>query len=201
MLNGSDSSTPLPLAYASPPAPRPRRPLVLVVIAVSAVLAGMLVGATTNAVNGAVSPTYFMIVMGWDDTGVWFASVQEGILEGLVIGIFLSAILTIAIGIITRATCSYREALRWLVGVVIAVYVFWAVGGILGVAWAAASPVSYQNTFIFRPLGFWQTVRFAWVGGTIWGAYFGGLLAVAVGLIVFHLKWKRQMMRESGAAG
>jgi hypothetical protein len=93
---------PMRLGYAGPPLRRPYRPFALVGIAITAVVAGMFVGATTNAVNGAVSPIYFEIVMGWDSTGVWLQSVEQGILEGFVIGIFLSSILTLAIGLITR---------------------------------------------------------------------------------------------------
>jgi hypothetical protein len=193
----AEPQMPMRLGYAGPPLRRPYRPAALVGIAITAVVAGMFVGATTNAVNGAVSPTYFEIVMGWDSSGVWLASVQQGILEGFVIGIFLSFILTLAIGLITRASCTYGHALRWLAGVVVAVFRLWMIGGIVAVVWAAVSPGSYRNTFIREPLNFWQTVRFAWVGGTIWGAYLGGLLAVGVGLVLFHVRWRRELMRDT----
>lgn len=162
------------------------------------VVAGMFVGATTNAVNGAVSPTYFTWVMGWDGFGVWLASIQQGILEGTVIGTLLSLVLTLGIGLITRATCTYLYALRFLLGVVFAVYVTWAVGGAIGVVWAARAPSYFLNTFVGTYLNFRELLRFAWVGGTIWGAYLGGPLAVLISLIVFHFRWRRQIMAESG---
>jgi hypothetical protein len=197
IIMSAEPQIPLRLGYAGPPSRRPSRPGALVGIAITAVVAGMFVGAATNAVNGAVSPIYFEIVMGWDSTGVWVQSVEQGVLEGFVIGIFLSFILTLAIGLITRASCTYGYALRWLAGVVGAVLGLWMMGGVAAVVWAAVSPGSYRNTFIREPLNFWQTVRFAWVGGTIWGAYVGGLLAVGIGLILFHLRWRRQLMRDT----
>ncbi|HSZ57058.1 MAG TPA: hypothetical protein VK797_15430 [Tepidisphaeraceae bacterium] len=87
----AEPQIPLRLGYAGPPLRRPYRPVALVGIAITAVVAGMFVGAATNAVNGAVSPTYFEIVMGWDSSGVWLASVQQGILEGFVIEILLGS--------------------------------------------------------------------------------------------------------------
>ena len=44
---------------------REPRPLAVAAIAVSGVLAGGLLGGSTNAVNGAVSPTYFVTILAW----------------------------------------------------------------------------------------------------------------------------------------
>ena len=75
-----DGSAPIPLEYDCPPPTRPARPLALVGIAVAAILAGTLMGASTNAVNGAVSPTYFINVMGWQYvSNVWLASILQGV--------------------------------------------------------------------------------------------------------------------------
>ena len=49
------------------PADPRSRPLALAGIAISGVLASGFLGATTNAVNGYVSPRYFVTILGWDD--------------------------------------------------------------------------------------------------------------------------------------
>jgi hypothetical protein len=56
--------------------------MALLGIAVAAVVAGALIGASTNAVKGAVSPTYFINVMGWQSVpNVWQASIVQGVIE------------------------------------------------------------------------------------------------------------------------
>jgi hypothetical protein len=175
---------------------RPKRPLSLIEIGAATVLTGILFGASTNAVNGAVSETYFMSVMGWQDH-VWALSVVQGVLEGFVFGILLSAVSTTTIGIVTRAGCDLGTGLRWLRGVLLAVYALWVLGGITGVTLAAAQPQFFHSSFIGVPSGRADMLRYAWVGGSIWGAYGGGLLAVIVGLILFRRSWRRMLELES----
>ena len=63
----------------------PAKPATLVAIAFAAIGASALLGALTNAVNGAVSPTYFRNVLRWHHVeDVWRAAVAQGIFEGLV---------------------------------------------------------------------------------------------------------------------
>jgi hypothetical protein len=189
------------LDYASPPPKRPVRPWALVVLAIAAVLAGPVVGATTNTINGAVSPIYFLNIMGWEVGS--YAQVREmaivqGILEGSVVGFIFSVILTLSVGIVTRATCTLPIALCWLGWTVLYVYAAWAIGGICGMAWAAANPRSFQNTFFGVPADHAQMLRFAWVGGSIWGAEFGGLLVVIAALIWFRIIWRRRLAWVNG---
>jgi hypothetical protein len=194
-----DAPPPMPLGYASPPSTRASRPLDLIAIAATTMLAGMVVGASTNAINGAVSPNYFVNVMGWQGiTDVWRASIVQGVLEGFVIEMILSILFTATVGIVTKATCPYRTSLRWLGAILAAVYILWAVGGLAGVALAAIDPQFFQTTFFGVPFGYWEMLRFAWVGGSIWGAEFGGLLAVIIGLVLIRANWRRMLERESG---
>lgn len=187
----------LQLDYASPPPSRPVRLFVLAEIAVAAIFAGAVVGASTNAINAAVSPTYFIDIMGWRSLpNVWLASVEQGVFEGTVVGLLFSIILTTSIGIITRATCTLAVGLRWLGRILLAVYGTWVLGGICGVAWAALSPLSFENNFIGVPRNYVQTLRFAWVGGSIWGAEPGGLLVLIVVLIWFRISWRRKLKEE-----
>ena len=94
------------------------RPLALAGIAVSSVLASGFLGGTTNAVNGAVSPAYFVTILGWTGVeDVWRHSIAQGVFEGLLYGVFFSLVFTVATGIITGASCSFGFALKHLLGI------------------------------------------------------------------------------------
>ena len=188
-----------PLEYASPSRTRPLRPMALVGIAVVAVFSGAVLGVLTNAVNGAVSPTYFINVMGWQSvTNVWFTSIMQGAFEGTAVGLFFSVILTTSIGIISRATCSFALGLRWLGFIVAGIFALWIVGGFSGMALASLNPNSFRTTFVGVPGDRAQMLRYAWVGGSIWGAEFGGFAAIIVGLILFRIKWRKMLLQQTG---
>src|SRR6185437_4806174 len=187
-----DVLIPLQLEYEVPPPIPPARPVALIGIAATTILAGMLVGASSNAINGIVSPTYFINVLGWQGVpNVWSASIVQGLFEGSVLGAVLSAIFTTTIGIVTRATCPYRMGLNCLGRILLAVYVFWGVGGIVGMLLADFNSHYFQSTFTKVPNGHTEMLKFAWVGGSIWGAYIGGPLAFIVGLGEVRIHWRR----------
>ena len=79
-----------------------RKPLNLVVLAVSLIGIGGLIGATTNLINGNVSEEYFRQIMGWEFSGIWKAAVLQGIFEGLIYGLVFSCIFTIGFATITK---------------------------------------------------------------------------------------------------
>ena len=108
----------------------PYRPIDLAGILFTGILAGALVGAATNAVNGLVSPTYFIRIMCWQHVeNVWRASVAQGIFEGCVFGFVFSLIFTITAGIITGTSAAYWFAFKHLCGIVGAALGCW---GLLG---------------------------------------------------------------------
>jgi hypothetical protein len=177
---------------------RQPRPLALAAIAVSGVLAGGFLGGSTNAVNGAVSPTYFVTILGWHGVeDVWRACIAQGVFEGLLFGIFFSLVFTVATGIITGASCSFGFAFKHLLAILGGAYVCWALGGLAAMGLATLSPEFYRRAFIGVPEEFGPMVRYAWVGGSIWGAEFGGLVSVVVGLVVLRANWRRQIPRET----
>ena len=95
------------------------RPFALVAIAPTGVFASAALGAITNAVNGLVSPLYFVIIMRWQGVeNVWLASIAQGVFEGLCFGVFFSLVFTAGVGILTRASCSYWFAALHLLGIV-----------------------------------------------------------------------------------
>jgi hypothetical protein len=167
------------------------RPLVVAGIAVSGVLASAFLGGTTNAVNGAVSPIYFVNILGWrNNEDVWRASVAQGIFEGVMFGILFSLLFTVATGILTGAACSFRFALGHLLGILAGAYVCWALGGLAGMGLATLSPEFYRRAFLGVPPEFGAMLRYAWVGGSIWGAQFGGFVSVVIGVVILRANWQ-----------
>ncbi|MCA8986153.1 MAG: hypothetical protein KDA78_00835 [Planctomycetaceae bacterium] len=175
----------------------PTRPISLILIAVTAILAGGFIGATTNAINGSVSPNYFRNVMGWDDVQqIWRACIAQGIFEGLIYGVFFAFVFTLVAGIVSRARCPYWYAAWHLLVMVLTIYGCWFLGGLIAMSLATLSPEFYRNTFFRVPDEFGLMLRYAWVGGSIWGAMFGSLLTLAIGSILFANHWKSRMVSE-----
>ena len=168
------------------------QPIALLLIAATAIVGGAVIGASTNAINGAVSPIYFRNIMRWHDVeNIWRATIAQGIFEGLIYGIMFSVVFTLVVGLVSRARCSFTFAFRHLLAIVVAIYCCWAAGGFIAIALATLSPEFYRNTFIGVPDTFGPMLRYAWVGGSIWGAMFGGLVAVMIGSVVFAVRWRR----------
>src|SRR5262249_18752264 len=133
------------------PGPEPR-PLALVGLAVTGIAAGALFGAATNAVNGAVSPTYFINILGWHDVeDVWRASIAQGVFEGLLFGTLFALVFTTGVGVITGASATYPFGLKYLLGIVTGVCVCWVGGGLLAMGLASLSPELYRRAFIGVP--------------------------------------------------
>ena len=168
------------------------QPVALLLIAATAIIGGAVIGASTNAINGAVSPLYFRNIMRWNDVEhIWRASIAQGILEGLIYGIVFSVIFTLVVGRVSRTRCSFTFAFRHLLAIFAAVYCCWVAGGIVAVGLASLSPEFYRSTFIRVPDAFGPMLRYAWVGGSIWGAMIGGVLAAVIGSFLFAVRWHR----------
>lgn len=75
----------------------------------------------------------------------------------------------------------------------------WVLGGLVAMGLAALSPEFYRRAFIVVPEAWGPMLRYALVGGSIWGAMFGGLLSAILGPIVFRSRW-RQRAAEAGIA-
>jgi hypothetical protein len=172
---------------------RPSRPIALAGIALTGVAAGAFIGATTNAVNGLVSPLYFVTILHWQNVdNVWRAAIAQGIFEGLLFGLFFSLIFTIATAYITAAACTYGFAVKHLLGIVAGSYATWVAGGLAAMGLAALSPDFYRNAFRGVPGEFGAMLGYAWVGGSIWGVQFGGFLCLILGIIFLRANWRRE---------
>jgi len=176
------------------PRARWRTPLLL---CLAATASGFGLGAIANAIDGQVSRDYFAIVMSWD----WeFASVAavvqgafEGTLLGLVFGVFISAVLAAS----TKMRCPLPLAMDGLKMALAFVASSWLIGGITGTVLARLVPNLWGFVFVGVPPRV-NLPRFAWVGGSIWGAYFGAAVAFLVTPIYLHVTWRRTTRRVHG---
>lgn len=177
---------------STPDSSTPVRPLTLFGLAVTGVFASAGLGAGTNAVNGWISPHYFITIMRWQDVeDVWRASIAQGTFEGLCFGVFFSLVFTGGVGIITRASCNYGFAVRHLLGIVAGALVCWFLGGFAAMGLASLSPEFYRRAFRGVPVEFGPMLAYAWVGGSIWGVQLGGLVSLVLGLVILRANWQR----------
>jgi len=162
-------------------------------VALTCVLIGGSIGAITNMINGAVSPYYFRAIMHWDFQGIWTASVAQGILEGLLYGVIFAFIFTTGLGLVTKGQSSYSFAFRQLLKIVAIVVSCWIIGGLIAIFLSLLSPDFYKAHFPLTPSDKMEMVKFAWVGGSIWGGMIGGLLGAILGVVVTKNNWKKQL--------
>ena len=176
-----------------------RRPLALILLAATVAVASAALGAATNSVNGAVSPLYFRWVLGWDDvSNIWRASIALGIFEGLLFGLAFSLIFTLVVGLVSKVRCSYGHALAYVLRIAVCAVACGAVGGLTAVGLAGLSPEFFRHTFNYVPEATGEMLRYAWVGGSIWGVEIGGFASVIFGSVVFWAKWRQAERRGQG---
>ena len=172
------------------------RPITLFGIAMTGILGSRCLGGMANAVNGWVSPEYFVNIMHWQEiSDIWRASIAQGVLEGLGFGVFFSLVFAGGAGIMTGAACRYGFACRHLLGVFAGALVCWATGGLAAIGLASLSPEFYRQAFREVPETFGPMLAYAWVGGSIWGLQLGGLISVVLGLVVLRANWRRELRK------
>jgi hypothetical protein len=172
---------------------RPSRPTALAGIALTGVAAGAFIGASTNAINGLVSPIYFINILHWHNVeNICRACMAQGIFDGLLTGLFFSLIFTVAAAYFSGAACSYWFACKHLLGIVAGAYACWLLGGLTAMGLATLSPEFYRRLFIGVPDEFSDMLAYAWVGGSIWGVHFGSFLCLILGIIFLRANWRRE---------
>jgi len=178
------------------------RPLVLVWIVLLGTAGGAAVGALVNAVNGVVSEEFFVGVFGWEGfTDVWRASVALGIFQGLMFGVVLALIFAAVVGFVTKATCPFGEAFKYMVAILLCALGCYVVGGLIALGLAALSPEFFINNFTGVPHQTARMLGYAWVGGSNQGVVLGGLGAVVIGALIFRGNWRRAEQDRPGAGG
>jgi hypothetical protein len=168
------------------------RPGALLVIALATIGTGGLLGAATNAVNGAVSPIYFVNILRWEHVAyVWRAAIAQGIFEGFIYGTVFAIIFTLVVGLVSKARATLGFALKHLATAGGVALLCWCVGGLLAMGLATLSPGFYRNTFTGVPNEFEAMLRYAWVGGSIWGVMFGAVLSAVIACTMAAADWRR----------
>jgi len=165
--------------------------LTIFFVALTCILTGGFIGATANMINGAVSPYYFKVIMHWNFQNIWTASVAQGIWEGLLYGVIFAVIFTTGFGIITKGKAPYSFAVKQLLKIIVFTFFCWAIGGFLAMLLATLSPDFYRANFPFTPMEKAEILKFAWVGGSIWGVMIGGLISAIIGIVLTKINWKK----------
>lgn len=165
--------------------------LTIVFIGLTCILIGGLIGAITNMINGVVSPYYFKAVLNWSFQDIWLASVAQGIFEGLIYGVIFSVIFTTGFGIITKGLATFIFAFRILLKITAVVLLCWIVGGLIATLLASMSPDFYRSHFPLTPTDQSEMIKFAWVGGSIWGGMIGAFLCTFMSVILMKNSWSK----------
>lgn len=150
-----------------------------------------LIGLITNLINSIISPLYFITIMRWsaEENIIKFAMLQ-GIYEGLFYGIFFAAVFICIYIFSLQSKVSLNNTFIWILCMAFADIILWAIGGISAIFLSILSPEFYRHTFIGVPDNFYEMIKYAWVGGSIWGLSFGGILVMIIGIVFYRSKYK-----------
>ena len=158
-------------------------------IVISCILFGGLIGAILNIINLFISSTYFINILDWGEENIWFFTILQGIIEGIIYGGIFSIIYVIVFEIITKNIGTYNFAFKVLLKTPLIIFFCWIVGGIFAIILATISPELYKSTFYMVPEEKTAMLKYAWVGGSIWGEIFGGILALISSTTGMKYKW------------
>ena len=167
--------------------------LTIFFVAVICILSGGLFGAVTNMINGIISPYYYKAIMNWEFNNIWTAVIAQGIFEGLLYGVIFSLIFTISFGFVTRGQGTFMFAFKQIIKLICIVFICWSIGGIIALFLVTLSPEFYKVHFPKTPSDKSEMIRFAWVGGSIWGGMIGGLLSTIIGTIMIKNNWRESL--------
>ena len=171
----------------------PARPIHLFGSVIVGALAGAVIGAITNSINGAISPLYFVNVLGWQNVdNVLHVSIIQGIVEGLIFGAILSLIFTSVVRFVSKNSCPHSVGVRYLLGIMGAALCCWVLGGLIAMSLATVNADFYRKVIIGVPRDTNEMLRYAWVGGSIVGIQVGGFVCVILASLLFRARWLRQ---------
>jgi hypothetical protein len=163
------------------------------IVALTCIFLGGFIGASTNMINGIISPFYFKVVLHWEFNEIWIAIVCQGIFEGLLYGIVFSFIFTTGFGIITKGQAPISFAHKQLLKIIAIIFSCWVIGGLLAIILATLSPDFYKSHFPYSPIEKTEMLKFAWVGGSIWGEMIGGIFSAILGVVLTKNSWSKEL--------
>ncbi len=172
---------------------KPKGSVNLLLLAFLLVLFSGLVGGVVNLINGLVSEEYFRNIMGWEFEGIWLAAVFLGATQGLIYGLVFSVVYATGFSGITKGLAHWRFVFKQVLNMGLILLLVWLLIGFGAVAWATLFPELYRRTIIQVPDQFFPMLRYAWVGGSIWGITIGGLISLIYGLRSTKREWQRMV--------
>lgn len=178
------------LLWKSPQSIEVGHPQALLLILLCSALGGVAIGALTNAVSGALSPGYFVSVMGWVNIeNVWAASIAQGMFEGVLYGTLVGLIMAAVMVFVTKGRCTFGYAAQYLVWIGVGTLMFWVLGGFVAIGLSLVSSEMYMNMFGGYSMEPGELTRYAFVGGSIWGAMIGAGASTLCMLGLFIADW------------
>ena len=165
------------------------------VVFIGCLLLPGIVGFITNMINSIISPEYFIKIMHWDTVqNIMQATIAQGIYQGIIQGIFFTLLFTCVYIVSLKSDIDLRKTLLWISYMAVATIGLWILGGLIAILLSVLSPEFYKKTFIGVPDDFGAMIRYAWVGGSIWGATFGGMLVMIIGTILYRNNYKKKIL-------
>ncbi len=156
-----------------------------------------MLGALTNAVNGAVSPQYFRDVMGWHGENIWLSAIGQGVFEGCLYGLADTIVFVVMIAVISRRRCEFQTVIRYVGLTFVFAFGFWIFGGLIAAGLSWFIPHRLDPRF-FGDLFPWPAAGcHAWVRGSIEGIVFGGLCSVFLTTAIYAIRHRRAEGRQS----
>src|ERR1017187_615966 len=167
------------------------KPISIISLWITAIFGAAILGLVTNVINAQVSELYFRTILGWQNVAdIKRAIVAQGVFEGLICGLVLSTFFLGVVAFVSKARCDYLLGLRYIAGLIGTAFLFWVVGEVLAIILVSLSPEFYRSHFIGVPEGTPDRIRYAWVGGSIWGVQFGGAAATFIFMALFRPRWR-----------
>ena len=168
------------------------KPLRICIVCMSCIMLSGLIGLCTNLINAVISPEYFINIMHWEEVENLIRSAgAQGLYQGLGQGLFFALVFSCVYIISNNAELNISAVLKWIVCMRRASLRLRVIGGNIAIALSALSPEFYKQTFIGVPDGYAAMFRYAWVGGSIWGITFGGIIVMIIGTVLFRNMSKR----------
>ncbi len=116
----------------------------------------------------------------------------QGIFEGLIYGAILSVVFTLVIGVVSRGAVTFKFALKHLAPAASIALAAWCLGGLIAMGLAALSPDFFHHAFRGVPHQPGEMLKYAWVGGSIWGILFGAAISVIIVSVIASNRWRRR---------
>ena len=169
-----------------------RKMIRICVIFLSCIILPGIIGGLTNLINSIVSPDYFIKIMHWESIkNIIQTAIAQGIYQGIIQGMFFSLVFSCVYIISNKAELTIVSSIKWILFMWLITIALWVLGGIIAILLSVLSPEFYKKTFIGVPDEFGAMIRYAWVGGSIWGVSFGGILVMIIGTLMFRNNYKQ----------